>query len=287
MAASPIPIVCGVDFSPNADRAMRCAAGLSKRLRRPLHLVAAIDPLLAEAARVKGRSAEFAEQIRRDVVEQAATLSVRFDGIEVETDEPARVLHAAAEKLQSDLVVVGTRGLGQAARLFLGSTTMRLLRSTDRAVLAVPGHHAKSESPAPAWPETRRVICGVDFSDGSKAAVTRAAALAAALGAKLTLAHAVAPIAAPIVWRDLVTQIETEHVDQGVAELEQLASTVGGDPDIVARLGTPVDVLTALAGDDESAILVVGLHGASHHRPGSTALRLLSTSNVPVLAVPE
>ena len=51
---------------------------------------------------------------------------------------PADEILRTARRHRADLVVVGTRGMGRAARLLLGSTADAVLRHTRVPVLAVP-----------------------------------------------------------------------------------------------------------------------------------------------------
>lgn len=283
------PIVCGIDFSPGSDRALRCAVSLAVRTKRPLHLVTAVEPLLTEAATVQNRREAFLGQVERDLRAKAASDTSGIGPIETKVDagEPAKVITQAAKDADAFLIVVGTRGLGGAGRFFLGSTTMRLLRLTERPVLAVPTPDEDAGAVGP-WPPIARLVCGVDFSEGSIAAARASAALALELGVRLTLVHAALPAAVPVVWESLIRNVDRERVDEATAQLRDLARTLDGaaNVDVTARVGPVVDVLADVTGHEPSSILAVGLRGASRHRPGSTALRLLSTAAVPVLAVP-
>jgi nucleotide-binding universal stress UspA family protein len=281
------PIVCGIDFSPSSDHALLWAAAIATRLSRPLQLVTAIEPLLTEAARLQQQSDAFLQQVQRDLEAQGARVSVPGAiTTYVESGEPAPVLLEAAGAADAALIVIGARGLGQAARFFLGSTAMRVLRSADRPVLAVPEPDAAA---APARPSTdvTHLVCGVDFSDGALAAARAATDWSRLLGARLTLVHVLAPATMPPVWEALLRQADEERTREATARLEELTQTLGGEADIVVKTGTAVDVLEDLAEDHEGTLIVVGLRGAGYHRPGSTALRLLSASSIPVLAIPD
>jgi nucleotide-binding universal stress UspA family protein len=56
---------------------------------------------------------------------------------EVETGGPAETLADRADRMDADLVVVGSRGLGAVKRAFLGSTSNRLVHICKRPVLVV------------------------------------------------------------------------------------------------------------------------------------------------------
>jgi nucleotide-binding universal stress UspA family protein len=58
--------------------------------------------------------------------------------IRVQEGAPADVLLAVAGEVDSDLVVVGTRGLRGAARLVLGSVSQTVVSRSSRPVAIVP-----------------------------------------------------------------------------------------------------------------------------------------------------
>ncbi|MFB6117471.1 universal stress protein [Halosegnis sp.] len=63
-------------------------------------------------------------------------------GVDHETDivegVPARAIVSRAAAVDADAIVLGKRGLDDVAEDILGSTTERVLRDTDRPVVAVP-----------------------------------------------------------------------------------------------------------------------------------------------------
>ena len=138
-----------------------------------------------------------------------------------------------------------------------------------------------------AWPRITRLCCGVDFSDGSLAAVEAAAQLAADLGASVTLVHAVPSVSVPVGWEEAVRAADVDRLRQAEGHLQDIARKLSKGASVRTALGTPANVLAEEAGEDPATIIAVGLRGAGHHRPGSTAMRVLSTARVPVLAVPE
>jgi len=193
---------------------------------------------------------------------------------------------STAAAINARMIVVGTRGRGGTARLVMGSTTLRLLRVTDRPVLITDWTDRAATDPA-LDATISRIVCGVDFSSASVAAMTTAAALAADLGASVTLMHAISRAAVPVGWDALVADVEQERIAEATTRLADIARALPGSPAIEARLGQPAEALAEETRTDPHALIAVGIHGASHHRPGSTAIRVVSAANVPVLAVPE
>jgi nucleotide-binding universal stress UspA family protein len=278
-------LVCGVDFSPESRCALLYATALASRLDCPLHVVSAIEPLLAEAARIRRQLDAFVEHAARDLrsfVPVPPRLAERLSHAAV-AGEPAPVILDAAANVSARLIVVGTRGHGQAARLLLGSTTLRLLRTTEIPVLVTDWKEESDMPEGARQGEVSRILCGVDFSEGSAAAVRAAATLASDLSVGLALVHAVAPAKAPAGWDGLAGAVEADWIADATARLTAMAEPLSSRPAVSVRVGSPADVLAGETAGDPLAIVAVGLRGAAHHRPGSTALRVVSMTKVPVL----
>jgi nucleotide-binding universal stress UspA family protein len=78
--------------------------------------------------------------------------------------------------------------------------------------------------------------------------------------------------------------------DQQVAEATAQLATAGVPASGEAREGKPVDVLLEAAREKQAAVIVVGSHGEGAMSAaflGSTALKLLHHSDIPVLVVPR
>ena len=289
MTVTARPLVCGIDFSPESRRALAAAASLAERLGCALHIVSAIEPLLAEAARHRRQLDAFTAQIERDLREFTAPLGLPEDRVTFKAiaGEPTAALLSAGASTEARMIVVGTRGRGGAARLVLGSTTLRLLRATDRPVLVTDWTDRPASADPALAPTISRIVCGVDFSDASLAAVKTATTLATDIGATVTLVHAISRDAVPVGWDSLVADVETERIADAKTRMADVARALGGSPAIEAKLGRPADVLAEATRTDPHAVIAVGIHGASSNRPGSTAIRVVSAASVPVLAVPE
>jgi len=287
------PVLCGVDFSDPSRRALRCARDLASRLGQSLIVVSTVDPLLAEAANVRMGPAPFTDRVRRDLEafvqetlgpQQTGGPTVSF---RTPIGHAAKELLAAAKASGASVTVLGTEGLGRARRLVLGSTTLRVMRGTDRPVLAVPPPRDRTASPSPAAGVITRILCGVDFSDPSRTAAAAAVALARRLNVPVTLVHAAARLTLPSIWDVMVAPTDDEREAQGRTNLEALAATLGPPkPAVHAAVGEPDEIIGEQAAAGEGVLIVLGLGDLSGHRPGSTAMRIMAETHVPVLAVP-
>lgn len=274
------PVVCGVDFSDHSRRALAWARFFASSLKQPLIVVHAVEPMLAEAAKVTyGRDAlqeAIEPELREFLGQDTGNVSVHI-GI----GEPASVLNGAALANRASVLVVGTQGLGRAARMWFGSTTMHLLQETTVPLLAVPPRSADA-------PALSGVVVGTDFSQASQAAVAAALDIGAGFNVPVTCVHVVRTLAAHTRWNELVQS----GVDQAVQDgRRQLADMTAARPPGTAmqtdvRTGDAADALIqAVEGSDQ--MIVVGLGGAhAGQRPGTTAYRVLSGADAPVLGVP-
>jgi nucleotide-binding universal stress UspA family protein len=142
------------------------------------------------------------------------------------------------------------------------------------------------------------IICGVDGSPDSQAAVGVAARLAERLGARLVLAHVVevafvpyaavgaggiAPTPTPPAPRD-------EQEEAGARLLEWIAAAVGlGDAEQRVIVGLPAERLADLADDEDAELIVVGSRGRGRFKAaflGSVSNSLVGVARCPVLIVP-
>ncbi len=136
-------VICGVDFSKTSARALRTAAALACKDRGALIVLFVEDPILAAAARAAhDRRASTATTtaalegfIRRTLTGQPRPART---AAAVAVGAPAEEILKAARRHRADLIVLGTRGMGRAARLLLGSTADAVLRHARIPVLAVP-----------------------------------------------------------------------------------------------------------------------------------------------------
>lgn len=136
-------ILVAVDGSDLSHKAARMAADIAVRFGAKLSLAYVIPRLLLPPdvygltlAEVEREQRSFADKL---VGEAMAKLGDA--GVEVETTvlsgSPAESLAEAATAPDVDLVVVGSRGRGSVARVFLGSVSDRLVHISSKPVLVV------------------------------------------------------------------------------------------------------------------------------------------------------
>ncbi len=84
----------------------------------------------------KDFSQEVREQALRQLKDVAAKHDIPYSHVNVEIGSPADEIHHLAEKINADLIVVGTHGQS-GLRLLLGSTANAVLHGVKTDVLAV------------------------------------------------------------------------------------------------------------------------------------------------------
>ena len=146
-------------------------------------------------------------------------------------------------------------------------------------------------------------VLGYDGSECSKAALERTAELAGQMpGATVVVVYAyefsIGYVPTGMADSPLLMSAEFDdhaelvrgYADGQVKEASERLAAAGVHVETVVEEGRPVEVLLQVAKDREAAALVVGSHGEgamSAAFMGSTALKLLHHSTLPVLVVPR
>jgi nucleotide-binding universal stress UspA family protein len=132
------------DFSPHADKALDTAIALAKRFGSKIHLLHAYHlPVTVATPEQVVIPRDFWASVRDAASAKldAAREKVQGEGIEAEGHltemAPAPAIKAAAEKLEVDVIVMGTRGNTGLKHVLLGSVAERTLRAAPCPVLTV------------------------------------------------------------------------------------------------------------------------------------------------------
>ena len=141
-------ILVPVDFSEHADSVIEWAAHLAEEHGSRLLLLHAYH-LPVEFQQVEGAylPADFWNSVKDESKKQLAVYGeqLRARGLEVEelTREgyPATVIEEAAEQLEADLIVIGSRGRSGLKHLLLGSIAERVVQKAPCPVLTVKSPH--------------------------------------------------------------------------------------------------------------------------------------------------
>jgi nucleotide-binding universal stress UspA family protein len=135
-------ILLAVDGSEHALRAAQVAAGLARRMEsEELRIVVAYDPIppyLGEPNlqhAINNRLNE-SQEILRKAVEAVGKVPAEVHTEVIEGDAAEAIINVA-ETRRSDVIVMGSRGLGRLAGLVLGSVSQKVVSHAPCPVLIV------------------------------------------------------------------------------------------------------------------------------------------------------
>ena len=288
-------LVCPVDFSECSWRALRHAGAIAHRYDAHLTVVHVVvsrpamdappEPL-TEAERIR-----ISDDLRRAAAEWVPS-SVDFDVRVVEAPDVRVELLAQLDVAGADLLVLGSHGTSGFRRVLLGSVTERVMREARCPTLIVPpGAARRSLSP-----EFHRILCPVDFSEGSSRALAYAVSLAGT-HARLTLLHVVEmppELVATLLGQQL--DVDALHAAAEADALDRMRALV--PPGIRTGCGLQAKVLEGaayrqilrVAAAEESHLIVMGVHGRGGIDRlvfGSNTARVARAAVCPVLVVPS
>ncbi len=299
MAATPRAsierILCPIDFSDISHHALAHAAAIAKWYEARLTMFYAFvslptvdaPPLVLEEedrARLIAQMREFAGSVARDV---PVDYQVREAGLV----HDAIVTQVDAAK--ADLLVLGTHGRSGFQRLFLGSVTEKVMRKVKCPTLIVP---PRAPDVAPdASVQFRRILCPIDFSYSSLAALEHAINMAEEADGQLTLLHVTEVPAAltqePFVVDTELSRVRDAAVNDARRRLETLIPEEAGDyckVDTAVVEGRAYREILRQAAEKKTDLMVMGVHGRGALDLllfGSTTHHVIRASTCPVLIV--
>jgi nucleotide-binding universal stress UspA family protein len=287
-------ILCPVDFSDHAERALRYASALAAMTGAHLTVLTVTDPLLDAAARATGDH----ERLHAQTQDALAALLARHaptggrtaepPAVAVVVGDPADAILAQATDCSADVVVMGTQGLGGARKLLFGSTTEHVLRRSTIPVLAVPDGPDRLES-GPDGPRLviGRVLVPVDVVGPPPDHLEAAGDWARLFGASIQLLYVAPAFAAPAPWQVEVGVVLEARRAEAAAALDALRPRLGAGPaaDCAVLAGKPSEQIAEAATAGGYGLIVLA-PGRADHRPGATAYRVLCGADVPVLVAP-
>ena len=299
-------VLCPVDFSEFSLRALSYASALARWYGSTL-TVLHVHPELPHVDMIPSLTVGPARRIMLDEIERTRVLEaerafVQTAGagdvpVEValeDTGDPPRAILERACTLDVDLIVMGSHGRSGYERLLLGSVTEKVLHKAPCPVMVVP-HRA--EHPTPVGDvQFRRILCGIDFSDCSLAALEYALSVAEEADAQLTLVHVIETRsyfnALPPQVALTLAQINAEEGAHVAARLQALV------PESVRPFCTIRTTVThghhgwtdivRLGIEGNADLIVLGAHGhgtVERTLFGSTTHRVLRDAPCPVLTV--
>ncbi|MFB6090444.1 MAG: universal stress protein [Halobellus sp.] len=134
-------ILVPTDGSEQAESALDHAVGLAREHDATLHLLYVADSNRDSVTTLGGEVVDALEREGERILEDAAErLGGTVDLVDaVETGDPVETILDYADRVDADVIVMGTHGRRGLDRYLLGSTTERVVRRASVPVLTIRG----------------------------------------------------------------------------------------------------------------------------------------------------
>lgn len=281
-------IICAVDLSATADAAVVQALAISRRWNAELIVVHAL---------ARNGVSRWHARRRIDVIASLRRIAAR-DGVSLEVSvqqgNPVDVILQHAHALRPDLIIVATHGRKREDGFRRRSVAEHLATRAAFPVLVIPASAGRADTEREK--SFGNVVCAVDFSAASEAAIERALSVTEGADSRLTLVHVVDDISDVSVFKYLFHLRALEHHEARLhAARRRLRRYLSrSEPHTALRAcvatGDPAVEIARVAQDVQADLLVLGVRRPRLLRGrvfASTSSRLIRTSRRAVLAVPE
>jgi nucleotide-binding universal stress UspA family protein len=291
-------ILCPIDFSETSRDALEHALAIARWYESEIIFMYVRQAPIVDAATVFTLTAaipNFSDPGDRTAAEEQlrAWISPRQPDVPTRTlvaegSVSATILDTAGSQ-GVDLIVMGTHGSSGFERFVLGSVTEKVLRKAICPVLtAPPASYSTVKLPY------SRVLCPVDFSESSKAALGFAFSLGKESDAAVTILHVVDT---PDIDR-LMQRFDWSQYQKAVGEKvsSQLNALVPEDvrlwcrPSVQVAFGKPYREILRVAGTEGTDLIVIGVRGRNPVDLaifGSTTNQVVRRATCPVLTLAQ
>jgi nucleotide-binding universal stress UspA family protein len=290
-------ILCPVDLSDTSRHAISHAVLLARWYKATITALHVYNPIVIPSTdfTVVGYgpslllSDDQIKEAREQVVGFLSSAGAPDVDVLLDSGLPAKQILDHARSLPADLIVIGTHGAGGFQHLVLGSVTEKVLRQAACPVLTVPPR-ARTTSTLP----FKRLLCPVDFSDSSLAALDFAFSLAQEGDAKLTVLHVFEWPAddEPLTTRPFsVPEYRQERERDATTRLHALVPDSVRNwcrPETRLAHGKAYREILGIATEDNANLIVMGVHGRNALDLmlfGSTTNQVVRRATCPVLTL--
>lgn len=196
---------------------------------------------------------------------------------------PHRRINGLADRIDADLIIVGSRGQSPLERRFIGSTARNVARTAVRPLLVQRIVESDADHEVANEHLFERVLYATDFSENADHAFQQFQHLRAATQ-EATLLHVAPPGRRVGDNADTIAEAET-RLGELATELEEM----GIETRVLVREGEAVEEILAAETDVEPTTILMGARGRSPMRRlllGSTSEDVTAEANCNVLLVP-
>jgi len=288
------PIILPLDGSDLAAGALPYAEALARATGEPIVMLAVWEGIENElGSSFPSMALEIQEKAQEHFNTYLTSMKANISGVEVETliraGQPEQEILRVAEERQARFIVLATHGRSGISRWAYGSTAGHILRNGAIPVLAA-GPHALEDVKRDVT--FRHVMCPLDGSERSEAALPLATEIATRIGGRLSLVRVVRwavqayPYTLPSSY---IPQVDDELEASAKEYLRRVESGISGleRSSYVVR-GSIAEGLLEFIDKESVDLVVMTTHaraGLARMALGSVADRLLQAP-VPVLMIP-
>ena len=255
-------ILLASDGSEFSEGAVREAVAIAKRHESILHVVSVVEANREYMAYAPDALEKIERKTRwhLDMVRKRA----KYEGLSCETrvhlsDDPGLCIVNDAAELESDVIVIGRRGMSGLRRLVIGSVTAQVVGTAPCNVLVVPRQGKSSFA---------SIIAAIDGSRHSAVAAAHAVNIAACSGASLTIVTVV-PSDSDILentsyageHRTLIADQQMQAAEQNVRQVKEMAQRRGIAVTGLIFSGSPYEAILQSAAERSADLIVLGSHG--------------------------
>jgi nucleotide-binding universal stress UspA family protein len=271
----PTRILAAVDLSPLSELVAAAASGFAEAYHASLELVL-VQPVEAPLEFMSEQVEALANEHQRNLHALESELK-QWARDRVPPGTQLQVLPGAPSELilrqaeHADLIVMGTRGRHGLSRWRLGSVSEGVIRGAQTPVLAIRELARAFTAKFP------RILCPVNFSAVSQAALHVAVSLSAHFGTELTV----------MTSAEAEEQLATQLQETCRSATEKLSPC--SVPHLVVRRGQAAEEIVRLAEEAQSDLIVLGAERKASLTAtlfGTTTEQLLRHLPASLLVVP-
>ena len=142
-------ILVATDASPASNRAINLAADLAGKYGATLHLLYAVREMqlppelkkMAEVEKIAGARSDVLDFVGRKILGEAESRALKKGATKIKTTlergDPATAVMRYGKRRKVDLIVLGTRGLGQVKGMLMGSVSRKVTNLSDISCLVI------------------------------------------------------------------------------------------------------------------------------------------------------
>lgn len=308
-------ILLTTDFSDNSTVAFELARHEAQLTKSEITLLYVLEPtVLPLALDVYSPPSDFIARMESEHLEIAKgklneLVSKYFGDTKITPlvlktlDNVANTVCQYAKQNNFGLITIANQGKGALKRLFLGSTTERIVRLATNPILMAHGAIKSSKRDSDYTENYKTIVVTTDFSDDAERAFKYAAYEAKLNNAKVILAHVVQEAFAPELFErsagdDIINDFDVQKIQnnylQGLSEkLEKYAKDhfplAAIETKLLEKTFPIADAISEFCRKIDCDLVVMATHGMNRtiQLVGGVAERVMRDAPCPLLLIPK